>query len=191
MNNLNINYSHLEINLRECGSDWFASQCHGLICARLSVLGPSSLSLCLEQIFERTDEETPKLKICKENIKDLFKMTWSQLDGRQSNFEIFLPDHDDLIKDRTASLSQWCDGFLHGIVTGKNTEKLKELLNKEPINIIIKDMVEMTRASVDDSIDDEENEKFYIEIYEYIRVSVQLIYEELTDFRETIKNDIH
>ena len=52
-------------------------------------------------------------------------------------------------------------------------------------------MVEMTRASVDDSFDDEENEKFYIEIYEYIRVSIQLIYEELTDFRETIKNDIH
>jgi len=80
---------------------------------------------------------------------------------------------------------------LHGIVTGKNTEKLKELLNKEPINIVIKDMVEMTRASVDDSFDDEENEKFFTEIYEYIRVSIQLIYEELTDFRETIKNDIH
>ena len=91
MSNLNINYNHLEINLRECGSDWFASQCHGLICARLSVLGPSSLGLCLEQIFEHTDEETPKLKICKENINDLFKMTWSQLDGRQSDFEIFLP----------------------------------------------------------------------------------------------------
>ena len=63
MSNLNINYNHLEINLRECGSDWFASQCHGLICARLSVLGPSSLGLCLEQIFEHTDEETPKLKV--------------------------------------------------------------------------------------------------------------------------------
>ena len=84
-----------------------------------------------------------------------------------------------------------CDGFLHVIITGKNTEKLKELLNKEPINIVIKDMVEMTRASVDDSFDDEENEKFFTEIYEYIRVSIQLIYEELTDFRETIKNDIH
>jgi hypothetical protein len=187
MSIFDINFKNLELNLKLCGSDWFASQCHGLICARLSVLGPNSLELCLSQIFEHSKKQSQEFNQLQEEIRDLFNATWAKLDGRQSDFDLLLPIDESSIKGQTIALSQWCDGFLHGIVTGKNSEALKSLFSKEPISIIIKDMVELTRATVSSSDDDEEL-GYFIEIREYLRTCTQLVYEELTDFRDSINN---
>jgi len=181
-----INFKNLELNLKQCGSDWFASQCHGLICARLSVLGPISLELCLSQIFEHSKKQSQEFNQSQKEIKDLFNATWAKLDARQSDFDLLLPVDDSSIKKQTIALSRWCDGFLHGIVTGKNPKELKSLFSREPINIIIKDMVELTRATVASSGDDDEELGYFLEIREYLRTCAQLVYEELTDFRDSI-----
>ena len=44
-------------------------------------------------------------------------------------------------------------------------------------------MLQITRAAVDEEIDEETNEAAYAELVEYIRVAAQLAYEELTDIR--------
>ncbi len=44
-------------------------------------------------------------------------------------------------------------------------------------------MLQLTRADVDEDSDDETNEAAYAEIVEYVRVAVQLTYEELADLR--------
>ncbi|MEC9415828.1 MAG: UPF0149 family protein [Pseudomonadota bacterium] len=178
------NFHDLEVNLRECESGWYAAQCHGLLCARLSVIGASALNVCLEQIFEDVNDNISCVKFCDAILQDVFKRTWIQLVERQSEFTLYLPDEQQNVNERANALAHWCDGFLHGIVTGKNPKKLKEFLSKEPSSIIIKDMLEITRAAVDEKAEVEENEQAYIEIMEYIRVSTQLIYEELADFRE-------
>ena len=185
MSIFDINFKNLEFNLKQCGSDWFASQCHGLICARLSVLGPNSLELCLSQIFEHSKKQLPEFNQSREEIRGLFNATWAKLDGRQSDFDLLLPVDESSIKQQTIALSQWCDGFLHGIVTGKNPKELKSLFSKEPISIIIKDMVELTRATVS-SDDGDEELGYFIEIREYLRTCTQLVYEELTDFRDSV-----
>ena len=173
-----INFKNLEFNLKQCGSDWFASQCHGLICARLSVLGPISLELCLSQIFEHSKKQSQEFNKSQKEIKDLFNATWAKLDARQSDFDLLLPVDESSIKEQTIALSRWCDGFLHGIVTGKNPKELKSLFSREPINIIIKDMVELTRATVSSSDDDDEELGYLLEIREYLRTCAQLVYEE-------------
>ena len=191
MGNFESNFHDLEINLRECESGWYAAQCHGLLCARLSVIGASALNVCLEQIFEDANNNTSCVKFCDMILQDIFKRTWIQLVERQSEFTLYLPDDQSGVNERANALAQWCDGFLHGIVTGKDPKKLKEFLGKEPSSIIIKDMLEITRASVDEKAEVEENEQAYIEIMEYIRVSAQLIYEELADFRGKYKKKLN
>ena len=181
-----INFKNLEFNLKQCDSDWFAPQCHGLICARLSVLGPISLELCLSQIFEHSKKQSQEFNQSQKEIKDLFNATWAKLDARQSDFDLLLPVDESSIKEQTIALSRWCDGFLHGIVTGKNPKELKSLFSREPINIIIKDMVELTRATAASSGDDDEELGYFLEISEYLRTCAQLVYEELTDFRDSI-----
>lgn len=48
---------------------------------------------------------------------------------------------------------------------------------------VIKDMLQMTRAGLDEESDEEENESAYVELVEYLRVAAQLCYEELADIR--------
>ena len=76
----------------------------------------------------------------------------------------------------------WCEGFLHGLVSEKRNDALKERLAADPIADIIKDMVQVTQAIADD-VDDENDEASFFEVVEYLRVAVQLIYEGLNEFR--------
>ena len=186
MSKYSINFSDLERGLNSCGSSWFCAQSHGLLCGRLAVLGPNAFNLCVEQIFENISLENTSRDHCELMLEDLFKDTWAQLVERQSEFELFLPGEERNITERTEAISQWCDGFLHGIVTGKKPKKLKDYLNQDPLDIIIKDFLEITRATANEEADEEDNETAFNEVMEYIRVSVQLIYEELADFRDDI-----
>ena len=72
---------------------------------------------------------------------------------------------------------------MHGLVSGSPDENLKERLSSDPLSDILKDMLQITRASVDEDLDDETNESAYVELVEYLRVAVQLTYEELAEFR--------
>jgi uncharacterized protein YgfB (UPF0149 family) len=47
----------------------------------------------------------------------------------------------------------------------------------------VRDFVEITRASVDTRQDAEANESAYAELVEFVRVGVQLLFEELADAR--------
>ena len=47
----------------------------------------------------------------------------------------------------------------------------------------MRDFVEITRASVDTRQDAEANESAYAELVEFVRVGVQLLFEELADAR--------
>ena len=75
MGNFERNFHDLETHLRECESGWYAAQCHGLLCARLSVIGASALNVCLEQIFEDVNNDTSCAKFCDMILQDVFKRT--------------------------------------------------------------------------------------------------------------------
>ena len=94
-----------------------------------------------------------------------------------------LPDDYDSAANRAAALGRWCEGFLHGLVSNARADALKERLSTEPMSDIIKDMLQITRATVDDDTEDESNEAAYAELVEYLRVAAQLTYEELVEFR--------
>ena len=81
-------------------------------------------------------------------------------------------------------LSQWCEGFLHGLVSDANNDETRKRLAEEPLSDIIRDLVELTRAVADDDEDSEENAAAMTEIVEYLRVAAQLVYEELAELRE-------
>ena len=96
---------------------------------------------------------------------------------------LMLPDDSDPASKRAAALAHWCEGFLHGLVSVNHGETLRERLARDPLADIIRDMLQLTRADVDEDSDDETNEAAYVEIVEYVRVAVQLTYEELADLR--------
>ena len=70
---------------------------------------------------------------------------------------------------------------MHGLVSEKHGEELRARLAGDPLADIIKDLLEITRASVGD---DEDSESAWAELVEYLRVIAQLTYEELAEFRD-------
>ena len=71
----------------------------------------------------------------------------------------------------------------YGVDVAAIDELSSTALSSEPLADIIRDMLQITRAEVDDDSDEETNEAAYFELVEYLRVAAQLAYEELSDFR--------
>ncbi len=176
-------YDNLNDALRRCGASWDAAQAHGLLSGRLAVNGADAGLDWLQQLLEGTNESDAARAECAALLNTLFQDTLRQLSERLSGFEPLLPDDSDSASLRAAALAHWCEGFLHGLVSVDHGEALKEKLAKDPLADIIRDMLQLTRAAVDDATDDETNEAAYAEIVEYVRVAAQLVYEELAEFR--------
>ena len=186
MTELTIDHNELDAALRRCGSTWNAGQTHGLLCSRLALAGADGASRWLRQVLADTDPDNALRIECEAMLEALCTATWQQLAERQSEFILLLPDDDDPTQARAEAMGQWCEGFLHGLVSETHGEKLRERLSSDPLSDIIKDMLEITRATVDDESDAEGNDNAFAELVEYLRVAAQLTYEELAEFRGSI-----
>lgn len=176
-------HDELDDALRRCGATWRAAQAHGFLCSRLAVQGQAAAAGWLARVLEETDAGNASCGECRKLLQGLFDQSYRQLAERQSEFELLLPDDTAPGPARAEALSQWCEGFLHGLVSGPHPEKLKAKLATEPVSEIIKDTLEITRATADSDDSAETREQAWTELVEYLRVAAQLIYEELAGFR--------
>jgi len=184
-----IDHDALDNALRRCGSSWDASQTHGLLSGQLAISGAESGFGWLTQVLEGTQQADGDRAECEAMLSALFESTYRQLAERLSAFEPLLPGDSDSTAVRAVALAHWCEGYLHGLVSTSHAEALKARLAAAPLADIIKDMLEITRASAEDDADEESDERAYTEIVEYLRVAAQLVYEELAEFRnESIDN---
>lgn len=179
-----IDHDRLDAALRRCGASWDAAQTHGLLAGRLAIAGSDSGFGWLTQVLEGTDANDAHTDECEAMLGTLFESTYRQLAERQSEFEPLLPDDGEPTAVRATALAHWCEGFLHGLVSAEHGDALKQCLSSEPLEDIIKDMLQITRAGADEDVNSETDEEAYAELVEYLRVAAQLTYEELVEFRQ-------
>lgn len=184
MSVLTIDHNELDAALKRCGSIWNAGQTHGLLCSRLALSGADGAVRWLEQVLADTDPGNALRAECQAMLESLYEITWQQLAERQSEFTLLLPNDDASAAVRAAAMAQWCAGFLHGLVSESHGDALRQRLASEPLSDIIKDLIEISRATAGDD-NDEGNERAFTELVEYLRVAAQLAYEELAEFRGT------
>lgn len=178
-----IDHDTLDDALRRSSASWEAAPAHGLLCSRLATEGSATGSDWLAQVLEGVSPDNSLRRECEVLLDTLFTTSHQQLAGRQSDFELLLPGEEAAVQQRADTLARWCEGFLHGLVSGKRNETVRTRLATEPLADIIKDMLQITRAEVDHDDDEEANEQAFVELVEYVRVSVQLTYEELAETR--------
>lgn len=188
MMELMIDHNELDAVLRRCGSTWNAAQAHGLLCSRLALAGTDGASRWLNQVLADTDPDNAFRTECATMLEALWATSSRQLSARQSDFVVLLPDDDDPAQLRAAAMGQWCEGFLHGLVSEQHGDGLKERLASDPLCDMIKDLLQITRATADDDRDDEGGENAFAELVEYLRVAAQITYEELAEFRGPQEN---
>ena len=179
-----VDHDALDDALKRCGASWDAAQTHGLLTGQLAVSGAASGPDWLIQVLEGTDENNAFRLECQKMLDTLYQSTFWQLSERLSDFVPLLPDDDSDACDRTIAMAHWSEGFLHGLVSAKHGDELRDRLAAEPLADIIRDMLQITRAEFDDTVDEETNEAAYFELVEYLRVAAQLAYEELSEIRQ-------
>ncbi len=178
-----VDHDLLNHALQRCGASWTAAQAHDLLSSRLAVAGARGASESLGQVLDSSSTSDALRIECADMLATLWQSTHMVFSERLSAFEPLLPDENDDANTRTEAVAHWCEGYLHGLVSGEHDAALRERLAAEPLADIIKDMLQITRATVDEDDDDESNEESYVEIVEYLRVAAQLIYEELAELR--------
>lgn len=184
-----VEHDALEESLQRCGASWGASQAHGLLAGRLCVAGVAAGPDWLLQVLEGVEQNNALRGECQKMLDTLYQAAFWQLSERLSEFALLMPDDESAVDERTIALAHWCEGFLHGLVASKAPAALKTRLAADPLDGIIKDLLQITRAGSEEDADDEENEAALFELVEYVRVATQLCYEELADLRNAKDNN--
>ena len=99
----------------------------------------------------------------------------------QFDLQLLLPADEQPLPERAEALTLWVQGFLTGL---KMTNV--PLTEREPSDVTeaINDMIEIAKMNHEQVVASEEDEVAFVELVEYVRVSVILIYQTLRENEE-------
>ena len=153
-----------------------AAEAHGTLAGCLCAAGGYRFEDWLREILP----EGRAAPAATATLRELYSACADALLQPDMEFELLLPPDDEPIAARTAALAQWCQGFLYGLGAGAIPD-VRQLPGD--VGEIVRDFVEITRAGVDEGQGEESNENAYAELVEFVRVGVQLLFEELAGAR--------
>jgi yecA family protein len=165
-----------------------AADAHGALCGMLCARGAIELSEWVDHVIGEQEQGNELLHDVVHKLSELHQSTLEMMNDATGDFKLLLMDDDDPLPERVETLAAWCQGFIYGLAAGGIRED-SEL--PEDTAELLKDMIEISRAGhdVDDTgveeSDANEDEVAYMEIEEYVRMGVLLIYEELQPLQST------
>jgi len=171
------NYTDIQRLLTEQRSLADAAEAHGTLTGSLCAAVGYRFEDWMHEILPegRADE------LSTASLRQLYLDTAGSLEGHEMQFELLLPEDEQPIDSRTIALGQWCQGFLYGL--GTSALQDASALPGE-IGEIVRDLTEISHVGVDDGQSAETNESAYSELVEFVRVGVQLVFEELGPLRD-------
>lgn len=171
------NYNDLQSTLTTADIDVNASEVHGIICGAICNQIKSGREQNLEALITTgspppggataTDLVNP--------IRAVYQSASTTLHHGDAEFALLLPDDDHSLAERAEALASWCRGFVFGLLHN-DAFALDQLPGDA--EEIARDLMILSDAECGDD-DPEQDERALAEIEEYIRVGVQLIFEEL------------
>ena len=163
-----------------------AIESHGALCGMLCAQGATDAGQWMLHVLGEREESSKTLQQAGKMLLHLHQVTAEQMNDSDVEFDLMLPDDDEPLEARVEALGIWCQGFVYGLAAGgvKQDTDLPEDSNE-----LIKDILEISRAGyvaddeaeLDTSVesDNDEDEVAFMEVSEYVRMGILLIYEEL------------
>jgi uncharacterized protein len=171
-----LDYGEIQYALRQARALADAAEAHGTLAGCLCATVAYGFDDWLAEILPegRAGPEPT------ESLRLLFEATAASLGEAQMEFAPLLPEDAEPIDTRAAALGLWCQGFLYGLGTSSINDATQ--LPGE-VGEIVRDLSEITRVGVDAGDSAESNEGAYAELVEFVRVGVQLLFDELAPLR--------
>jgi uncharacterized protein YgfB (UPF0149 family) len=171
------NYTEIQRVLAEERSLADAAEAHGTLAGCLC----AAIGYRFEDWLLEILPEGQARPMAKETLRELYVDTAGALEGPEMEFELLLPEDEEPLDARTAALAQWCQGFLYGLGTSVVQD---ESGLPGDIGEIVRDLTEITHVAVDTAQSEESNESAYAELVEFVRIGVQLVFDELGPLRD-------
>lgn len=154
----------------------------GEICRQFK-LGPDP---GFSAVLAGPDPENGARRILTDTVDRLMIQSRQELDSGM-RFSLLLPDEDEPIGERTGSLADWVRGFVLALLRGERLT-LQDLDSNSAE--IVQDLLKIGEAQPGE--EGEDDEKALAEIEEYVRVGVQLVFEEMQpDGQPQEKGEVH
>lgn len=177
---LNVTFNEVVRALEEAQARISAAEAHGWLCGALCSPRPVSAPAWFEELLQDDVEDAAREAAMGESgpLHVLYADTATALNGMEMDFSPLLPDDDATLDRRSECLSQWCQGFLYGFGAHQGggvrsyTSEVEE---------VMRDLGKIARIPAEESEGSEEEEEAYAELVEFVRVSVQLVHDELAD----------
>jgi uncharacterized protein YgfB (UPF0149 family) len=186
--NFSPGFDDIESTLRQVGALSEPAEIHGQLYGLVCVMGDDAGASWVADVL--ADAEPP------DAVKDAAARVLGELaDGAigavkagDMSFQLLLPDDQRSLGSRADNLGHWCRGFLHGLGVGSSSIDGKVTVRagfwgQETIREIVEDLSEISRAGYTGDENEAAAEAAYAELVEYVRVSAQLLYEELCEIR--------
>ncbi|RDI46502.1 UPF0149 family protein [Aquicella lusitana] len=148
------------------------SQVHGLICGILS--GNPHSSEAWEELVTGGKEPGKTHEV----LQSLYDASAKQLRDFLFEFQLSLPADSETLPMRAEALTLWCQGFLTGLKVAQ-----VQIIEREPSEMTeaINDLIEIAKMNYEEVVANEEDEEAYVELVEYVRMAVVLIYQDLRE----------
>ncbi|MBI2994635.1 MAG: UPF0149 family protein [Gammaproteobacteria bacterium] len=168
-----LDYRGLSELLQRAGAEAGAAECHGFLCGQICGAEWLDEELWMEFIDAQTrddftaDECLAELRMLAAEIRD-------QIGSLEFEFQLFLPDEDSPLAERVNELGNWCHGFLGGINAAGDEDRPALTADGQEL---LQDFGAICRVSVEGP--DDEDEGALVEVVEYVRAGVMMLFEEL------------
>jgi len=165
-------FDDLDETLRRAGAACDAAETHGTVCGVLCA-GMEGNDTWLTHVLDQASGSAEAQQACRRALMALRDEAHALLRSGTLEFSPLLPDDETGLADRTDALGEWCQGFLYGMGLAGTKLDVEEL--SDETGEVLRDMGQIAQAG----FEGEDSEAAYAEIVEYVKVGVQLLYEEL------------
>ena len=160
--------------LAAAGSTVHAAEAHGCLCGAACVRRDYGLAEWLDEILpDGTARDDDVLEALRAD-------TTSALAGGQMEFEPLLPDDERELTARVEALGAWCNGFLYGFGSAGTVGAARL---PDDVAEVLGDLAQFSQAGAVGTESPDAEEDAYIELVEFVRAAVQLVYDELAALR--------
>lgn len=177
---IQANYSQIQHVLTDERSLTDAAEAHGTLAGCLCAAASYRFEDWLFDILPDGRAQPPAAS----TLAALYDSTAGALAALDMAFQPLLPEDARPIDERTGALVTWCQGFLYGLGAGTGATRDVVDLPGE-VGAVVTDIMEISHAAVDPEQGEEANEAAYAELVEFVRVGVQVVFEELAPLRQS------
>ena len=174
-----MNIEYIDQIRQKAGISIDVSEYHGKISACLCFENWKAEILLPKEINADTNTLSSDVNKLKNALLDLIEETHEKLNDEEMTFYPLLSPDSESLTNRTLSLSSWCQGFIDGFGFAIAQENISINITEQEIIVeIIEDFSQISKLTSASVMNEGGEELAYMEVVEYVRVGVQLIFEE-------------